>query len=192
MAATGHPVVSPPIGVVPEITIRADSRVRADHARRGVVVHVVQGVRRDLPGEHRDPRQDPRHAALPVAHGVELPHRARQRVPVDGEPSNPWGMSQGERGGLGTRSSTTSSSSTAAKPLEARVPLLGRLRRIVRRQEPQGHPSNGEAARTRRHRLRHPRAERALHGRPGSTVGQRVHLPDARHAEHRDARTAWA
>ena len=47
--------------------------VRAHHRRRGVGVHVVQGVRRDLPGQHRDPRQDPRHAALPVADGVELP-----------------------------------------------------------------------------------------------------------------------
>ena len=51
--------------------------VRAHHRRRGLGLHDLQGVRRDLPGQHRDPRQDPRHAALPVAHGVELPDRAR-------------------------------------------------------------------------------------------------------------------
>ena len=70
MAATGDPPVSPPIGVDPEITDRRRLAVRAHHRRGDLGVHVVQGVRRDLPGQHRDPRQDPRHAALPVADGV--------------------------------------------------------------------------------------------------------------------------
>ena len=85
MAATGDPVVSPPVGVDRDITDHRRLGVRAHHVGGAVGVHVVQGVRRDLPGEHRDPRQDPRHAPLPVAHGERLPHRARQHVPVDGE-----------------------------------------------------------------------------------------------------------
>ena len=85
MTATGNPVVSPPVGTVSDISVSTDSRVRAHHARRVVGVHELQGVRRDLPGEHRDPRQDPRHAALPHTDGERLPDRARKHVPVDGE-----------------------------------------------------------------------------------------------------------
>ena len=79
--APARPVVSPPIGVDAEIIVAADSLFERITRRGGLGVHVVQGVRRDLPGQHRDPRQDPRHAALPVADGVELPHRAGQRLP---------------------------------------------------------------------------------------------------------------
>ena len=85
MAATGDPAVSPPVGVDKHITIERRHRVRAHHLRGALGVHDVQGVRRDLPGEHRDPRQDPRHAPLPLAHGERLPRRARQHVPLDGE-----------------------------------------------------------------------------------------------------------
>ena len=34
---------------------------------------------------------------LPVADGVELPHRAGHRVSLDGELGQPWGMSQADR-----------------------------------------------------------------------------------------------
>ena len=81
MAATGDPVVSPPIGTDAEITIGANSLFERITAGGDLGLHDLQGVRRDLPGQHRDPRQDPRHAALPVADGVELPDRARQRLP---------------------------------------------------------------------------------------------------------------
>jgi nitrate reductase gamma subunit/ferredoxin len=66
--------------------------VRAHHSRGAVGLHLVPGMRRGLPGRHRDPRQDPRHAPLPVAHGGRLPRRARQRVhqPMENS-SNPWG-----------------------------------------------------------------------------------------------------
>ena len=45
MAATGTPQVSPPLGVVAEITVSANSR-------RGMGVYVVQGLRRNLPGQY--------------------------------------------------------------------------------------------------------------------------------------------
>ena len=85
MAATGSPVVSPPVGVDGDIHGRRRQRVRAHLVRGDLGVHELQGVRRDLPGQHRDPRQDPRHAPLPHADGERLPDRARQHVPVDGE-----------------------------------------------------------------------------------------------------------
>ena len=70
MAATGDPA-----GVAADRRRRRDHhrrrlRLRAHHRRGGLGLHHLQGLRRDLPGQHRDPRQDPRHAALPVAHGV--------------------------------------------------------------------------------------------------------------------------
>ena len=97
---------------------------------------------------------------------------------------NAYGMNQGERGDW-------------AAPLEGveivepggavrpRVPLLGRLRGQLRRPQQEDEPRAGEAAAARRHRLRDPRAERAVQRRPGPPLGQRVHLPDARDAEHR-------
>jgi hypothetical protein len=86
-----HPVVSARHSAPTPRSRSAPTPVRAHHARGDLGVHELQGVRRDLPGQHRDPRQDPRHAALPVADGVELPRRARQRLPGDGEPGQPVG-----------------------------------------------------------------------------------------------------
>ena len=103
MARTGSPEVSPPIGVDAEIKVEGQLDFRSDPARRGVVLHLLQGLRRDLPGQHRDPRQDPRHAALPHADGVELPNRARHGLPLHGElveslghqPDHPSRLGQG-------------------------------------------------------------------------------------------------
>ena len=92
---------------------RRQQRVRADHRRGDLGVHELQGVRRDLPGQHRDPRQDPRHAPLPVADGERLPGRAGQRLPGMENQRNPWGMNQGERADW-AKGLTTSRSSTPA------------------------------------------------------------------------------
>ena len=46
-----------------------------DTPRRAELLHHMQGLRRELPSQHRDPRQDPRHASLPDADGVRLPER---------------------------------------------------------------------------------------------------------------------
>ena len=95
MAATGNPSVDAAARHRSRDQDRRQQRVRADHRRGDLGLHELQGVRRDLPGQHRDPRQDPRHAALPVADGVELPGRARQRLPGDGEPGQPVGHEPG-------------------------------------------------------------------------------------------------
>ena len=132
-----------PIGTDPEITVGANWRVRADHARRGVGLHHVQGVRRDLPGQHRDPRQDPRHAALPVAHGVQLPHRARHRVPRRWRTRAIRGaLAQGERADWANDLEGIDDHRRHVTA-RGRVPLLGRLRRQLRRQEQEGHARDG-------------------------------------------------
>ena len=188
MAATGDPVVSPPVGVRARHHDHRQLGVRAGHVGRAVGVHVVQGVRRDLPGEHRDPRQDPRHAALPVADGERLPGRARQHVPRDGELVERVRHEPGRARRLGRVARGRRDRRSRFGPARARVPLLDRLRGLVRRPQQEDESRRREAAAARRHRLRDPRAERALHRRPGATLGQRVHLPDAGDAEHRVAR----
>jgi nitrate reductase gamma subunit len=72
--------------------------VRADHLGGDLGLHDVQGVRRDLPGQHRDPRQDPRHAALPVADGVDFPTELGNAYRGMENQYNPWGMNPSERG----------------------------------------------------------------------------------------------
>ena len=94
-ASAEHGTVSPPLRHRQRDHDQLEQPVRADHPGGDLGVHELQGVRRDLPGQHRDPRQDPRHAALPVADGVELPERAGQRVPRDGEPDEPLGHEPG-------------------------------------------------------------------------------------------------
>ena len=78
-------------------------RVRAHHLRRNLVLHHVQGVRRELPRRYRNPRQDPRHAPLPLADGVRLPELARQRLQVDGKHRQPLGYRSGRARRLGQR-----------------------------------------------------------------------------------------
>ena len=102
--------------------------------------------------------------------------------------SNVYGMNQGERGDWAAELEgveIVDAGSGAARP---RVPLLGRVRGLVRRPQQEDEPRRRQAAAARRHRLRDPRPERAVHRRPGPPLGQRVHLPDAGDAEHRDAR----
>ena len=77
--------------------------------------------------------------------------------------SNPWGMSQGERADW-TQGVENIEIVEGGDPLKAEVPLLGRLRRLVRRQEQEGHPVDGEAHAARQRRLRHPRPVRACTG----------------------------
>ena len=111
---------------------RRRQRVRAHHLRRAVGVHELQGVRRDLPGEHRDPRQDPRHAPLPHADGERLPDRARQHVPLDGELGQRVRHEPGRArrlGGVGGRRRDR----RARRRVRPRVPLLRRVRGQLRR-----------------------------------------------------------
>ena len=66
----------------------------------------------------------------------------------------------------------------ADKP-DAAGPVLGRLRRQLRRPRQEGRALGGQAAQARRRRLRHPRHGGDLHGRPRAPRRQRVPVPDA-------------
>ena len=191
MAATGSPTVSPPVGTDREITDRRQLAVRAHHLRRAVGVHVVQGVRRDLPGQHRDPRQDPRHAPVQVADGERLPDRARQHVPVDGELVERVRHESGRARRLGVDARRRRDRRPGCA-VRARVPLLGRLRRLVRRPQQEDEPRDGEAHAARQARLRDPRPERAVHRRLGAPL--RATSTSSRCSRCRTSRrsTAWA
>ncbi len=73
MAATGTPAVSPPLGTVPEIKVSGELAVRADHPEEIWACTTCKACDEICPVEHRDHRQDLRHASLPGADGVELP-----------------------------------------------------------------------------------------------------------------------
>ena len=75
--------VSPPVSSL-AVLDGEGHRLRAGAARGGVRLHHLPGLRRDLPGQHRDPRPHPRHAPLSHADGVRVPERTGPR------PSSPW------------------------------------------------------------------------------------------------------
>ena len=131
MASTGDPAVSPPVGLDKHITISADNVFERVTLRGALGVHHVQGVRRDLPGEHRDPRQDPRHAPLPVAHGERLPRRARQHVPLDGELPERLRHEPGRPRRLGGEHRGRRHRRARLRAPRARVPVLDRLRGLA-------------------------------------------------------------
>ena len=115
----GHP--PPPIGQDAEIT--RDERPTCSNAVSSEEVWACTSCRacdEICPREHRDPRQDPGHEALPVAHG-----RATSR-PSWARPTARW-RTPGTRGAwpspparrLGRRLRGASWCSTAATPIEA-------------------------------------------------------------------------
>ena len=187
MAATGDPVVSPPVGVDRDIAISTDSVFERISPEEVWACTSCKACDEICPGQHRDPRQDPRHAALPHADGERLPHRARQHVPLHGELGQRVRHESGRPRRLG-RLARRRRHRRARRRVRARVPLLRRLRRQLRRPEQEDVARAGEAAAARGHRLRDPRSERDVQRRPGSPRRQRIHLPDARDAERRDVR----
>ena len=187
MAATGSPVVSPPIGVDPEITISADSlfdRITPEEVWACTSCKAcdeICPVNIEILDKILDMR---RYLSLMESNfPTELGTAYRSME----NSANPWGLSQSERAAWAAKVPGV----PIVEPgdsLRPRVPVLGGLRRLVRRQEPQGERGHGQAHAAGGDRLRHPRPVRELHGRPGPALGQRVPLPDAGHAEHRDPR----
>ncbi len=70
--------------------------------------------------------------------------------------ANPWGMSQAERGKWADKLDGVAVVD-GSEPFTHEYLYWGRLRRVLRRQEPEGHGGHGQAPRPGRHRLRHPR-----------------------------------
>ena len=149
-------------------------------------MHELQGVRRDLSGQHRDPRQDPRHAALPHADGERLPHRARQHLPLDGELGQRVRHEPGRPGRLGRARSKASRSSSRAAPFDHEYLYFVGCAGSFDDRNKKTSRALAKLLQRAEHRLRDPRAERDVQRRPGPPRRQRVHLPDARDAERRD------
>ena len=105
--------------------------------------------------------------------------------------SNPWGMNQAERGDW-AKDLANVKVVDPGEPLQSEYLYWVGLRRQLRRQEQEGHPGDGEAARASRHRRGDPRPERDVHRRSGAAIRQRIPVPDAGDAQHRDAQRRWA
>ena len=191
MALTGDPPTSPPLGVGKaegDTTVRGAGQldVRPDQQRRAVGVHLVSSLRRDLPCQHRDTRQDPRHAPIPDPHGQRLPVRTGTSVSGHGELFESMVAEPKRTSRLG-EGSVRREGDRRRRPVRSRIPLLGRMRRLFRRQEQACRTGDGTAHGTRRRGLRDPRACGELHGRLGTALRQRIPVPNARIGEHRDA-----
>ncbi len=192
MAATGDPVVSPPVGVQHDITITADSvfeRVTSEElwaCTSCKACDEICPVNIEILDKILDMR---RYLSLMES---DFPAELGNTYRSMENSSNVYGMNQGERGDWAASLEGVEIVEAGAGPLGPRVPLLDRVRWILRRPQQEDEPRRRQAAAARRHRLRHPRAERAVHRRPGAPLGQRVHLPDAGDAEHRVARRASA
>ena len=166
MAASGSPVVSPPIGVDAEITIGSDSlfeRITPEElwaCTSCKACDEICPVNIEILDKILDMR---RYLSLMESNfPTELGNAYRSME----NSSNPWGMSQGERADWAKGLEGHRRRDPGHRPrrrLRPRVPLLGRLRRQLRRQEPQGQPGHGQADDPGRPRLRHPRALRAVH-----------------------------
>ena len=106
-----------------------------------------------------------------------------------GPGENPWGQPQSAR--IDWAEGLEDPRAATRRP-GARVPVLGRVRRGLRRACAGSHTVDRTAAVRYRHRLRGARPARALHRRPGPPDGPRVPVPDARRAERRDPERARA
>ena len=75
---------------------------------------------------------------------------------------NPWGMSQSDRAAWANKLDGIEIVD-GSSPLDHEYLYWVGLRRLVRRQEPEGHPGHGQADAAGRRRLRHPRPVGELH-----------------------------
>ena len=159
---------------------RRERRARGD----GLGLRHVRRVRPRVPRVDRARRPHRRPAPQPRDDGLELPagggvDAARRRA---GRQS--LGQAAGRPRRLGRRAGCARRRGGRAR---ARDPLLGRLRRRLRRACAPGGRVDREAAAEGRGRLRDSRRARGVHGRPGSPDGQRVRVPVVRGAERHDA-----
>ena len=187
MAATGDPVVSPPVGVDRDIAIGADSvfeRISPEEVWACTSCKAcdeICPVNIEILDKILDMR---RYLTLMES---DFPTELGNTFRSMENSGNAYGMNQGDRGDWATRSKASTSSSPAARSTTS--------------------TSTSSAARaasttaTRRRRARSPKLlQRAgidfailgpsemCNGDQARRAGQRVHLPDARHAERRDVR----
>ena len=165
-------------------------RRRADADRRerrpggdGVGLRHLRRVRPRVPGVDRARRPHRRPAPQPRDDGVELPaggrvdaaRRRAGRQSVGQAAGRPCGVGRGPR-----------SACRRGRRGCAGDPLLGGLRRGLRRARAQGGRVDREAVAEGGGRLRDPRRARVVHRRSGPPDGERVRVPVVRRAERRD------
>ena len=186
MAATGSPVVSPPLGTDPEITIGANSlfeRITSEEIWACTTCKAcdeICPVNIEILDKILDMR---RYLSLMES---DFPTELGNAYRGMENQGNPWGMNQAERGDW-AKGLDDVADRRPGRAARGRVPLLGRLRRQLRRQEQAGHAGDGQAAAPRRHHGGRARPVGDVHRRLGPPLRQRVPVPDAGHAEHRDA-----
>ena len=162
MAATGDPVVSPPVGTDAEITITADSlfeRITSEELWACTTCKAcdeICPVNIEILDKILDMR---RYLSLMES---DFPAELGNTYRSMENSANVYGMNQAERGDWAAGSRASRSSTPARRP-RPRVPLLGRLRGILRRPQQEDEPRGREAAAAGGHRLRDPRPERAVH-----------------------------
>ena len=154
---------------------RREHRRRAPDPRRGALgLHDLPRLRGGLPGADRVRRQDRRHAPPPGAGGVALPGRADPHLQGDGDAGQPVGHRRVDARRLGRRARHPDHRREARR----RVPLLRRLRRLVRRPQQADDAGRGQDPQAGGRRLRHPRRRGAVQRRDRAPHRQRVPLPD--------------
>ncbi len=188
MAATGDPVVSPPVSIARGITITADSvfeRITSEElwaCTSCKACDEICPVNIEILDKILDMR---RYLSLMESDfPVELGNTYRSME----NSSNVYGMNQGERGDWAAELEGVDIVEAGSGPLgHEYLYWIGCAGSFDDRNKK---TSRAVAKLLQRagHRLRHPRPERAVHRRPGAALGQRVHLPDAGDAEHRVAR----
>ena len=183
-STTRHPTAS---------RARPADRRRRDPVRRGLGLRHLRRLRRGLPGPHRARRQDRRAAPQPRPRGLALPGRADRRVHEHGAGRATRGASPPSTRtdwtkGLAVRGPDRRRAGRRGSARRDRGPLLGRLRRGLRRAQPAGRPGVRDLPRRGRGPVRDPRPGGVVHRRPGPPDGQRLRLPDPGVGQRRDAR----
>ncbi len=162
MAATGAPPVTPPLGTDAEITIGANSvfeRITSEEAWACTTCKAcdeICPVNIEILDKILDMR---RYLSLMES---DFPAELGNAYRSMENQSNPWGMNQGERADW-AKDFDDVEIVDPGEPLAGRVPLLGRLRRQLRRQEQEGHPGDGAAASSRGDRRGDPRPVGDVH-----------------------------
>ena len=187
MALTGTPPVSPPVGIDREITVTADSlfeRITAEElwsCTSCKACDEICPVNIEILDKILDMR---RYLSLMESNFPASLGNVYRSMENSG---NVYGMNQGERGDWADSLEGVEIVEPGGDFDHEYLYWVGCAGSFDDRNKKTSR-AMAKLLPARRHRLRDPRPERDVHRRQRPALGQRVHLPDARDAEHRDAR----
>ena len=185
MAATGAPQVSPPVGVVGDISVAADSvfeRISSEElwaCTSCKACDEICPVNIEILDKILDMR---RYLTLMES---DFPAELGNTYRSMENAGNAYGLNQGERGDWADQLEGVDIVE-AGSPLQHEYLYFVGCAGSFDDRNKKTSRALAKLLQRARHRLRDPRAERAVQRRPGPPVRQRVHLPDARDAERRD------